>query len=511
MNKPFYLRSSFLAVPFWVLLLLGFYLLSLYSFLLFHSIAEIFSIVIAGGVFSLAWNSRKVNANNYLLFLGIAFLFIGLLDLLHTLAYKGLGVFPGYDANLPTQLWMAARFLQSLTFLAALLFLERRLRPFLVFLGYSLLGALLLLSIFHWQIFPDCFVEGQGLTPFKKAGEYAISLILLAAGGFLLRQKREFDPGVLRLLLWSILLSIVSEVAFTFYVGVYDLSNLVGHLFKIVAFYCLYKAIIETGLVKPLNLMFRDLKLREEALKEERDTIKELNAALHENIQQLQAANQELEAFNYFASHDLQAPLRAITGFSTILREDYGDKLEAEGLRLIHIIQNNTRKMASLIDSLLSLSRMERQEVHVTDIDMGKLVNSVIEEQKTGTGKIPPFIIKPLPPGRGDPVMLRQVWVNILANALKFSNPEETPIIEVAGWREDQEDIYYVKDNGIGFDMQYAEQIFKSFRRLHTDEEFAGTGIGLALVKRLIQRHGGRVWAEGKPGAGATFYFSLPR
>ncbi len=510
MRKPSFYFQFFSSLLIWAFLFLGLYLASLYSYLLFHGIAEIFSVIIAGGVFALAWNSRRVIANNYLLFLGIALLFVGFLDLIHTLAYKGMGVFPGYGANLPTQLWIAARFLQSLSLLAAPLWSNRRLQPGLVFFGYAAVTVLLLLSIFHWQIFPDCFVEGQGLTAFKKNSEYLISLILLAAMGFLLKRKEEFDPGVLRLLLGTILLSIGSELAFTFYVSVYGLSNLVGHLFKIMAFYCIYKAIIETGLVKPFNLLFWDLKLREKALQKERDTIKALNAELRQRVRQLEAVNQELEAFSYSASHDLQAPLRAITGFSQALLEDYGHKLDEEGQRFLKIIQESTRKMELLIRSLLSLARLERQEVQVTDIDMAEMANAVFEEQKTRAGKIPQLVIKPLPPARGDLVMLHQVWANLLANAVKFTQPKDQPAIEVGGWSEKRQNVYYVKDNGIGFDMKYAEQLFESFKRLHPLEEFEGTGIGLALVKRLINRHGGRVWAEGKVGEGATFYFSLP-
>ncbi|MDD5642760.1 MAG: MASE3 domain-containing protein, partial [Syntrophales bacterium] len=162
MRAPSFYLPFILPIFLWAFLLLGLYLASLYSYLLFHGIAEIFSIIIAGGVFALAWNSRRVITNNYLLFLGIALLFIASLDLIHTLAYKGMGVFPGYGPNLPTQLWIAARYLQGLTFLAAPLFLHRRLKPGLVFFGYFLVTALVLLSIFKWHIFPACFAEGQG-------------------------------------------------------------------------------------------------------------------------------------------------------------------------------------------------------------------------------------------------------------------------------------------------------------------------------------------------------------
>jgi PAS domain S-box-containing protein len=248
-------------------ILFGLYLTSLYSYLLFHSLAEIFSIIIACGIFMIAWNSRRFLDNHYLLFIGIAYLFVGGLDLVHTLAYKGMGVFSGYDANLPTQLWIAARYLQSISLLLAPLWIGRKLKINPMLLAYGVVVALLLLAIFPWQIFPDCFMEGRGLTPFKKISEYIISLILMTAIVLLIQRRKEFDPIVFRLLSGAILTTIAAEVAFTFYESVYGLPNLVGHLFKVVSFYLIYKALIETGLVRPYDLLFRNLKKSEEALR----------------------------------------------------------------------------------------------------------------------------------------------------------------------------------------------------------------------------------------------------
>ncbi|UCD58470.1 MAG: PAS domain S-box protein, partial [Candidatus Hydrogenedentota bacterium] len=263
-----------------VLLLFGLYRISLYSYLLFHSLAEIFSIVVACGIFMLAWNSRRFLDNAYLLFLGIAYFFIGGLDLIHTLAYRGMGVFEGYGANLPTQLWIAARYVESLSLLIAPLILGRKLKIRLLFLAYSLVFLVLLGSIFHWNLFPFCFVEGIGLTPFKKISEYIISLILLGSIAMLLRKGREFDLSVLRLLIASIALTIGSELAFTFYIHAYGLSNLVGHYLKIISFYLIYKAIIETGLTKPYSLLFRNLKQSEEALRDSEGRFRAITEAI---------------------------------------------------------------------------------------------------------------------------------------------------------------------------------------------------------------------------------------
>ncbi len=280
-----------------LLLLAAVWLTSLYSYLVFHSLAELFSIAVAWTVFLLAWNTRRFLNNSYLLFVSIALLFIGALDLVHTLAFKGMGVFPGADANLPTQLWIAARYLQSLSFLIAPFLLGRRLNLWLILLGYSLVTALLLLSMFYWHIFPDCYIEGVGLTPFKKASEWVISLLLLGALGYLWRRRDGFDPLVSRLLAGSLLTSIAAELVFTTYISVYDWANLTGHLFKIVAFYFLYRAIVQTGLVKPYNLIFKELKESEEALRIAKENlevrVQERTAALREANEQLET---ELEA-----------------------------------------------------------------------------------------------------------------------------------------------------------------------------------------------------------------------
>jgi light-regulated signal transduction histidine kinase (bacteriophytochrome) len=237
----------------------------------------------------------------------------------------------------------------------------------------------------------------------------------------------------------------------------------------------------------------------------------ELERRVAERTAQLEAANKELESFSYSVSHDLRSPLRAIDGFSRILREDHDDKLSDEGRRLLGVIRDSSQKMGQLIDDLLAFSRLGRHALSAAEIDMKRMVEDVLKEiHVAGAGRCR-LELKALPPARGDATLLRQAWSNLLDNAIKFSGKHERPVIEVSGHENGAECVYCVKDNGVGFDMQYYDKLFGVFQRLHSEVEFRGTGVGLAIVQRVITRHGGRVWAEGKVNEGAMFYFALPK
>jgi signal transduction histidine kinase len=277
----------------WSLILVGLYVVSLHDYLVFHGLAELFSITVAFGLFVVAWNARGFLENDYLLFVGVSYAFVAFIDSTHTLAYKGMDVFARHDANLPTQLWIVARYMQGISLLVAPIFLQRRLRVSFVFSAYALATILALLSIFYWEIFPDCFIEGIGLTPFKRISEYIICLLLGGSIFLLLKQRQAFDRRVLRLAIGSISTTILSELAFTFYVSVYGLSNLIGHYWKILAFYLMYKAIIETGLRKPFALLFRDLKQSQEALQRAHD---ELEIRVRERTAELAQVNEALRS-----------------------------------------------------------------------------------------------------------------------------------------------------------------------------------------------------------------------
>ena len=259
------------------------------------------------------------------------------------------------------------------------------------------------------------------------------------------------------------------------------------------------------GLSRAFDRMTESLK----ATKVSRD---ELEQCVRDRSAQLEAANKELEAFSYSVSHDLRAPLRAIDGYTRILFEDYEQHLDAEGKRVCSVIRENTGNMSRLIDDLLVFSRQGRAEMKFFAIDMGTLANSVYYEMTTPEQhKRIDFHVDSVPQAVGDPTLMHQVWMTLLSNAIKFSSKRERAVIKVRGEHRENETIYSVQDNGVGFDMQYAHKLFGVFQRLHSTREFEGNGVGLAIVQRLIHRHRGRVWAEGKVGEGATFYFTLPR
>lgn len=229
-----------------------------------------------------------------------------------------------------------------------------------------------------------------------------------------------------------------------------------------------------------------------------------------ERTAQLEAVNKELESFSYSVSHDLRAPIRAINGFTKILEEDYAANLDADGIKVLHSILKNSKKMGELIDDLLAFSRLGRKEVSFTEINMTRLVKTLVDEFiAADTENKIEFNVKDLLPARGDASLIKQVWINLISNAIKYSKYTPKTTIEIGAYEKDDLVIYTVKDNGAGFDMQYYDKLFGVFQRLHSQEEFEGTGIGLAIVQKVVQRHNGAVWAESVLNEGSCFYFSL--
>ena len=257
------------------------------------------------------------------------------------------------------------------------------------------------------------------------------------------------------------------------------------------------------------NKMLQDKTTAQQDLLDEREQLEE---DVRLRTLDLTAANKELEAFSYSVSHDLRAPLRAIDGFARILLEDHAESLDQDGKRILSVIGSNVQKMGRLIDDLLAFSRLDRKKIKTSNIDMNQLTDELIGELNVDFGKrVVNFNTNSLPDSNGDCAMLREVLFNLMSNALKFTRGKNPAMIEITGKADDDELIYSISDNGVGFDMKYADKLFKVFQRLHSTKEFEGTGIGLALARRIVRKHGGRIWAEGKVGKGAIFYFSLPK
>ena len=216
-----------------------------------------------------------------------------------------------------------------------------------------------------------------------------------------------------------------------------------------------------------------------------------------------------MEAFTYSVSHDLRAPLRGIVGFTTILEEEYASKMDAEARRLTGVIKKNTLKMGQLIDELLNFSKVDKQEFFKAEINMMALVEEILDGLQPKPEKIH-WQLQTLPCILGDVNSIRQVWINLILNAVKYSGNKPDPAIEIGHYQREEEHVFFVKDNGVGFDEQYKDKLFKVFQRLHSAKDFEGTGVGLAIVDKIITKHGGKVWAEGQENNGAVFSFSLP-
>jgi signal transduction histidine kinase len=481
-------------ILFWVTVVTGLFLVSRVNYLLFHALVESFAIVVAAGIFMIAWNSRRFQDNGYFLFVGIGSLCVAGIDLLHFLAYKNMGVFPGATANLPTQLWIAARSVQAVTLAAAPLFLVRRVHSIPTLISFVVATGLLLASIFVWPIFPDCYREGEGLTLCKKVSEYVISGLLLVALVLTRRRPEAFSREVLRMLSLALGVLIAAELAFTLYLDVFGYTNMVGHLLKLVGFTFIYQAVIVTGLARPYELLFRELKASEESL-----------AA--RNVE-LESSNRDLEAFTSTVSHDLRSPLTTIGGYLGLLQNS-APLLDSQEVTYLKEASAGVFRMSRIISDLLKFAQLGRQPLQKQPVDLSALAEEILLElQASASQRRATIVVSEGVTCTGDPGLLRVALANLLGNAWKFTRKVPEPRIEFGVRQEGGKPVYFVRDNGAGFDPAEAQRIFAPFERLHDSEEFEGTGIGLATVQRIIERHGGRIWAEGEEGKGATFSFS---
>ncbi|MCP4698463.1 MAG: response regulator [Gammaproteobacteria bacterium] len=481
-------------ILFGLLALVGLYAANLYHYLLFHTLAEGISIIVACTFFLIVWNSRRFLENSYLLFLGIGYFFIAGIDLVHALAYKGMNIFPGYGADLAIQLWIVARYLESLTLLIAPLFLYRAFNVRIAFGGYALLFTLSLVIIFS-GLFPVCFIEGKGLTAFKVNSEYFISLLLLVAIFLLLRCRSAFDVRILRLMLISLALTISAELAFTFYVKVYGISNVFGHYFKLLSFYCIYKAIIETGLNKPYSLLFRELKQSEE----EADT-----------------ANRAKSIFLANMSHEIRTPMNAVIGFTELCLQT---GLSVQQRNYLNKARDSAASLLGLINDILDFSKIEAGKLEMECVPfqpsaavehlLSQLSSAAQDKSLALRSKVADDIPIWL---KGDPLRLKQILVNLLNNAIKFTDNGKVEI-SVALREQGENSVkleFMVCDSGIGISAEKQQKLFHAFSQgdATTTRKYGGTGLGLAISRQLAELMDGGIGMESEPGRGSTFRFT---
>lgn len=505
-----------------LLILCGLYLTSRYSYLLFHSLAELFSIVIAFAMFIIAWNSRRFGENDYLLFIGTAYLFVGGFDLIHTLGYKGMGVFHGYDTNFPTQLWIAARYLESLSLLIVPFLIGRKLKIGHIFVIYSVIFMVVLSSIFGF-VFPDCFIEGSGLTPFKKMSEYVISLFLFASIFVFHRKQRELNPQLLRLLIGSIVVTIVSELSFTLYIDAYGFFNLIGHFLKIVSFYLIYKALIETALMKPYDVLFRNLTHTNAQLQGEINERKQAEEAilvaqreLKDKNTQLQELNAGKDKFFSIIAHDLRGPLNSLKVLTQVT-EDQFDSYSPDKLKEVVALQHTSiDNLCNLLENLLTWSRIQRGMIEYqpqqTDVkgvierNIALLTSNAEQKQITLRSSIPEKVF-----AYADPNMVDTIVRNLLSNALKFTGPSGT--VDVSTTQDEAHVNVSVSDTGMGIDEKTLPKLFRIdtvYHKRGTAGE-KGTGLGLILCKEFVEKNEGKIGVKSEVGKGSTFTFTLPK
>ena len=468
------------------------YFISIEHYLLFHGLIEVTSIMVAFAVFAVGWNSKKFTNTSFFLYLGVTYLFVSFIDLLHTFAYKGMGIFPGYDANLPTQLWIAARYIESVSLLLILIVRNRNFNVYAVFTSYLVVSSLIITSIF-WRIFPTCYIEGVGLTPFKIGSEFIISFILIVTIILLHRVRNDFDPTLRMPLYASLFLTIAAELSFTLYIDVYGVMNLVGHYFKLLSFIFIYIALVRGSLIKPYQVLFNDL---EKSRQEET-----------ERAEKLETVNKDLEAFTSAISHDIKTPLMVIENNAELL--DYMTQ-DDNMKRILVDIQDSSKRVISLVNDLMRLSRISYQSLTLEEVDITQVVKNIVEDlKKSDPRRNVTFTVHEGMKFNCDRALMTIALQNLLHNAWKYTSKNQAAEIEIGMLSGSDVPTLFVRDNGIGFSQDDAALIFEPFKRSERAKGFQGTGIGLPIVQRIVNAHHGHIWAESTLGEGATFYITL--
>lgn len=514
--------------------LIGCYLLSRTNYLLFHCAVEIFGIIIGFIIFAIAWNSRRIMNCNFLLFIGISFLFICPISLLHTLAYQGMGVFPDVGTNLATQLWVITRYMFSMSMLVAVLVEKRRIYAGIVFSGYTLASALLLSSVFYWKNFPQAFVEGIGLTPFKIASEFVISGILVLAIVLIFKKRRDFDKNVVKLVIFSMAIAIAAEMTFTLYDDVTGVMNLFGHLLMGISFFFIYKALVETALAKPFDLLFRNLKNSEINLKKRADDLIEANRLLAVSLEERKKMHEQLEEYGKkletlvekktkqlqeaqrlatigqtagMVGHDIRNPLQGIVSELYLEKQDIAalpvGEIKTNLQESIRSIEANIFYIDKIVSDLQDYARPLKPVKEKIIIE--KAVNDSITIVTIPDNiKVSISYQKDLPQLEADPVMIKRIIVNLVQNAIQ-AMPKGGEL-RISASHRSKHILISIEDTGEGIPEKVKDTIYSP---LFTTKS-KGQGFGLAVVKRLTEAQNGTITYQTKQGKGTKFIIQLP-
>ena len=473
------------------------------DYLLFHTLVEFFSIIVAFALFSVTWNSKKMLDNSYLIIVGIAALFIGLLDLFHVLTYRGMHIIPG-PSTYASEFWVATRFFESMVFLLGFFFLGKKIRISyeLLFLVYSVITVIIIFSILYWKIFPVCYIEGVGQTTFKIWSEYVIILIFFIAMFFLIKNRYYFHKEVYHLLLLSIIFTVISEFYFSLYYSVFGFSNQLGHYFKLAAFYMIYKAIIETGFIKPNEIIYRNLVLSQEK-------IDQYNKRLQKQI----VTRDKL--FSLIA-HDLRSPFTALLWYAELLYKE-GDKYSTEKIReyseSIYKIGNNT---VSLLENLLDWARLKAGalKAYLVNFNMSDVIQEMVrlysEVARNKNISLSIDLSEGVSWVYADREMIKTILRNLISNAIKFTDKGGSVIIKTSN--HNNLAMVTVSDTGSGIAAGDMDKIFKediNWTTRGTDNE-KGSGLGLQLCKEFVEKNNGKIWVESEEGKGTRFMFTIP-
>lgn len=473
-------------LPILVAVILGLYLVARTNYLLFHSLVEAAIIGVTFCTFAFAWNSRYFE-QGYLLIIGLCCLPVAICEVLHTLAYQGMRVFADEDgANLAPQLWLAGRFILAGTLVIAPVFWQRKVSVPIASLVFTLICSALLFSIFTGH-FPRAYVMGEGLTTFKIYSEYCFVGMMLVALGTMLYYRKRFSPSTVRLLCAYYLFECATSLTFTSYFKMYDWSNMMGHFFLLIASYFFYKAVVEAGVSRPFDFLFREL------------------------TQSIRARDEFLS----IASHELKTPLTPLKIQLQTLQRDLGKDgaISAERLRKsLDVCNRQIGRLTKLVDSLLDVSRIStgRLELHPESFDVAELIAEIVErhaDEQKASGSSVRSVLKEAPLlMQADPLRVDQVITNLYTNALKYAPHSQ---VELGARRDANATVIWVSDSGPGVPKNQHHTIFDRYERV-AGNSVSGMGLGLYISRQIAEAHGGKISVHSEPGAGSRFEIRLP-